>query len=110
MAIELAVKSNRIKIGQIILALVIGIVIGTLGGLRLATFQAQMAILAGPYSDNYEPALAAISEAKVKLQSGDTNVVKYLNSAQSEIEKAQQWSRRFLGRKGDQANDPESHR
>ena len=59
--------------------------------------QARVAVLSGPYSDNYGPALSAIADAKAKLQAGDTNVMEQLHTADVQIRAAQDWSRRFLG-------------
>ena len=92
------------KPAQIILGLLIGIVLGALGGCFLAREQARLAVIAGPDSDNYPPALAAIAEAKTKIQSGDTNVLDNLNEAQSQIFRAQQWTSRFLGQQDGVAN------
>ena len=85
------------KSRQIILAALIGFVLGALSGWYLATLRAQVAILSGPYSDNYGPAHSAITEAKAKLQTGDTNVFEQLSAAELQIEHAQRWTKRFLG-------------
>ncbi len=77
--------------------LVIVAIAGGLIGYLIAREQARVAVLSGPYSDNYEPALLAIGEAKAKLQAGDTNVFKNLNEAEIQIMQAQRWTRRFLG-------------
>jgi hypothetical protein len=90
---ELLSLAFTMKLGQIIL----GVLIGAVGGWLVAREQSRVALIGGPYSDNYQPALAAIAEAKSKIQSGDTNVVENLNVAQVQIEQAQQWTRRFLG-------------
>ena len=68
-----------------------------MGGWLCANHFTHVAMLSGPYSDNYAPALSAIAEARTKLQSGDTNVFSQLDAAQKHIEQAQQWTRRFLG-------------
>jgi hypothetical protein len=75
------------------------LVIGALVGWYLGRLQTRAAILSGPYSDNYGPALAAISEAKSKLQSGDTNLFEHLSAAEFQIKEAQEWSQRFLGQR-----------
>ena len=90
---------------KILVSFAIGVVIGAAGGYVLAWQKARAAVIGGPYSDNYPPALAAISEAKTKLQSGDTNVLENLNVAQEQIQQAQQWTTRFLGRQGHTAVD-----
>jgi hypothetical protein len=86
-------QSNR----RTFAGLVIGVAIGAVGGWFVASLRARVAMLSGPYSDNYGPALAAIAEAKAKLQAGDTNVAEQLKAAEAEIRAAQDWSRRFLG-------------
>jgi hypothetical protein len=85
------------RLRGIILALLVGSVVGGLGGFFIGREQARVAVLSGPYSDNYKPALTAIAEAKAKLQAGDTNVIEQLTAAQGKIEQAQQWTRGFLG-------------
>ncbi len=85
------------KPAPIIIALLLGILIGALGGLFYARAHARAAVIGGPDSDNYPPALAAIAEAKAKLLAGDKNVIEHLDEAESEIKQAQEWTRRFLG-------------
>ena len=85
------------KRAHIIIGLVIGIMIGTLGGWFLARERARAAIIGGPDSDNYPPALAAIAEARARLLAGDANVLKHLSEAEAQIRQAQQWTRKFLG-------------
>jgi hypothetical protein len=103
------------KLAQILLGCSLGFVLGAWGGYRFAALRAETALIAGPASDNYPPALAAISEAKAKLASGDTNVIEQLQAAQNQIEKAQEWTRRFLGQpeggaNGSQPFGPETNR
>ncbi len=86
------------------LGVVVGLLLGALGGYFVAREQARVALIGGPYSDNYQPALAAIAEAQAKIRSGDTNVLESLNVAQDQIEQAQQWTRRFLGQPDGAAN------
>lgn len=76
--------------------LLVGLAIGAAGGWFVARQQARVAVLSGPYSDNYGPALSAIAEAKTKLQAGDTNVMEQFQRADAQIRAAQDWSRRFL--------------
>lgn len=85
----------------IIIALVVGLAVGFWAGSYLAGQRARGAILSGPYSDNYGPALSAIADAKAKLHAGDTNVMEQLQTAETQITAAQEWSRRFLGRTHD---------
>jgi len=89
------------KLGQLILGAVLGLLLGfflgALVGGVVAREKARAVLLSGPSSDNYPPALAAIAEAKSKIQSGDTNVLEHLNDAQRQIEQAQKWSERFCG-------------
>lgn len=87
----------RMKPSQIMIGLMIGIVLGTMGGWLLAREQARAAIIGGPDSDNYPQALVAIAEARAKVQVGDTNVLMHLDEAEAEIRQAQQWTRRFIG-------------
>ncbi len=87
-----------------LLGLVLSAIIGAVVGSYVAREQTRAALIAGPYSDNYPPALAAIAEAKARIQSGGTNVLDNLNVAQDQIEQAQQWTRRFLGQKDVAAN------
>ena len=81
--------------------LLVGVVIGAAGGWFIASRQARLAVLSGPYSDNYGPALSAIADAKAKLHAGDTNVIEQLETADAQIRAAQEWSRRFLGQTHD---------
>lgn len=81
------------KSARTIVALLIGLVLGTF----VAGHWARVAVLSGPYSDNYGPARTEIAHAVAKLKAGDTNVIEHLTAADAEIERAQQWSRRFLG-------------
>ena len=82
---------------RIVVAFLAGSTLGGVGGWLLAAQQAKVAVLAGPYSDNYRPALTAIAEAQAKLQTGNTNVIEQLQAAEAQIRSAQDWSRRFLG-------------
>lgn len=81
--------------------LLIGVVIGAAGGWFVARQQARVAVLSGPYSDNYGPARSAIADAKAKLQAGDTNVTQQLQEVDTQIRAAESWSRRFLGNTDD---------
>ena len=96
--------ATSMKPSQIIFGLLIGILLGGPAGYLLAREQARAAIVAGPDSDNYPPALAAILEAKERIRSGDTNVIGYLDVAQSQIEQARLWTRRFIGQQHGSAN------
>jgi len=86
------------KPAQIIIALIVGFVLGLFVGSFIARERARTALLAGPDSDNYPQARAQLAEAMEKLRSGNTNVMENLAAADAEIEKAQQWTKRFLGR------------
>jgi hypothetical protein len=79
----------------------LGLVLGWFAGSFNAKQGARVAVLSGPYSDNYGPALSAIADAKAKLQAGDTNVMEQLQTADAQIRAAQDWSRRFLGQTHD---------
>ena len=68
-------------------------------GHSTATEYARVSIISGPYSDDYEPALAAIEEAKKKVQKGDPGVLNELEQAEHHLQKAQSWTRVYLGRK-----------
>jgi hypothetical protein len=96
---------------KIMLWLLAVVIAGAMGfAVGCYTGQARMALTAGPYSDNYPPALAAIAEAKVKIQSGNTNVLENLNVAQDQIEQAQHWTRQLLGQQDGAANrTPPAH-
>lgn len=78
-------------------ALFIGLVIGAVGGWFVSWKQTQLAVLAGPFSDNYGTALNALAEAKAKLKSGDTDVIEHLEVAKKQLQAAQSWSARFIG-------------
>ena len=82
-----------------IISLVVGLAVGFWAGSFLAREQARNAFLAGPYSDNFIPAHAELEQAMTKLRSGDTNIIDHLKAADGQIEKAQQWSERFIGLK-----------
>ena len=75
--------------------ILIGVLIGLICGYSLSSLRARRAIIEGPASENYPPALSAIADAKSKLAAGDTNVIQLLHEAESQIERARQWSRRF---------------
>ena len=68
-------------------------------GHSTATEYARVSIISGPYSDGYEPALQAIEEAKKKVQKGDAAVLGELEQAELHLQKAQSWTRVYLGRK-----------
>ena len=85
------------KPGQIMLGFAVGVILGGLGGCFFEREQTRGALIGGPYSDDYLPALAAIDEAKAKIQSGDTNVMQQLETIRTGIEHAQRWTVRFLG-------------
>ena len=85
------------KLAQIILSLVLGVVLGAVAGSFLARERARVAILSGPYSDNYGPARAELAKATEKLRFGNTNVLEHITAADAQIEKAQNWARRFVG-------------
>jgi len=88
---------ETMKSTPIILSLLIGLFIGAAGGSFWVKSSARLAVLSGPYSDNYEPALRAIASAKAKLIAGDRDVIEELNEAEMNIQQAQKWSRRFQG-------------
>jgi uncharacterized membrane protein len=77
--------------------LLVGIAIGVGGVWFVVRQQGRIAVLSGPYSDNYGPALSAIADAKAKLHAGDTNIIEQLQTAEIQIRAAQDWSKRFLG-------------
>lgn len=81
------------KPGQVMVGLLIGASLGFIAGWLLARGQARLAVISGPYSDNYGPVIIAIAEAREKLQSGDMNVVQHLGAAQAQIEQAPQWTK-----------------
>jgi hypothetical protein len=68
-------------------------------GHSTATEYARVSIISGPYSDDYGPALQAIEEAKKKVQKGDAGVLNELEEAEHHLQKAQNWTRVYLGRK-----------
>ena len=72
-----------------------GVLLGAIGGWAVSDFRSRIAVIEGPASEHYPPALAAIANAKSKLAAGDTNVMELLGEAESQIERARQWSRRF---------------
>jgi hypothetical protein len=86
------------KPARIIVALIIGVVLGWFAGSFIARERARVAVIAGPDSDNYRQARSELADALEKLRSGNTNVIGHLTAADAQIEKAQQWTRRFLGR------------
>ena len=83
---------------RIIVTFLLGLILGWLGGSFLANQRARIAVLSGPYSDNYGPARVEIAQAMDKLRAGNTNVIEHLAAADAQIEKAQQWAKRFLER------------
>lgn len=76
--------------------LVVAIVVSFMAGYSLATSKARIAVLCGPYSDNFEPALAEIAAAKAKLAKGDTNVTKELDVVEGQLRRAKAWSEKFM--------------
>lgn len=78
------------------IAIIILFLTGLGAGWFIEAQRARVAVLSGPYSDNYGPALTAIADAKARLQAGDTNVMTQLQTAETNIQAAQTWSRRFL--------------
>jgi hypothetical protein len=66
-------------------SLVVGLAICAAGGWFIARGQASYAILMGPYSDNYGPALSAIEDCKAKLRAGDTDIKEQLQTAESHL-------------------------
>ena len=82
---------------QLLIAFVVGIALGGFGGSFLASQRARAAVLSGPYSDNYGPARSEITEAIAKLRAGNSSVIEHLTVADAQIERAQQWTKRFLG-------------
>jgi len=58
--------------------------------------------LCGPYSDNYRPALEAISEAKEAK--GDSDIMRELDQSQRHIEHARNRARKFMGQKDGRVN------
>jgi hypothetical protein len=68
-------------------------------GHSTATEYARVSIISGPYSDDYGPALQAIEEARKKIQKGDSGVLSDLQQAEYHLQKAQSWTRVYLGRK-----------
>ena len=87
---------SRMKPAAII-ALVLGLAVGFKAGSLLERQRARGAILSGPYSDNFIPALSAITNAKAKVDGGDSNVLEQLQIAETQIRAAVTWSRRFFG-------------
>ena len=55
--------------------------------------------MAGPSSDNYGPALRAISAAREKLRGDDQEARAELDKAQAQIEQAQRWTKTFLAKR-----------
>jgi hypothetical protein len=82
-----------------VLGLIVAVLLAYQVGYQMAWGQARGAILAGPSSDNYGPALSAISAAREKLRGDDKEVRAELDKAQAEIEQAQHWTDRFLAKK-----------
>ena len=86
------------------IGILFGVVLGALVGWLLARQQARAAVMSGPFSDNYGPALSAIAEARAVIGTGDVNILKHLDTARVEIERAQKWTERFLGQPASAAN------
>lgn len=53
------------------------------------------AVLSGPYSDDYGPALRLVSQAKAKIATGDSSISQELDGIENHIERAQNWAYRF---------------
>jgi hypothetical protein len=76
---------------------VVGLVAGVTIGALAARFNARLAVLSGPYSDDYAPARTAIARATERLRTGDTNVFEDLQTADTHLSNAQRWANRFMG-------------
>ena len=66
-------------------------------GHRMAAWQARMAVVCGPYSDDYGPALEALDTAKAKLARGEVNVIQELDQAALHVKNARTWAEKFIG-------------
>ena len=75
------------------------LLVGAFIGGFVAKMQSRAAVLSGPYSDNFGPALRAIADAETKLHSGNTNVFAELDTVQTQIKQAEAWTKQFLGQK-----------
>ena len=82
-----------------VLGLIVAILLAYQVGYRMAWSQARGAIMAGPSSDNYGPALSAISAAREKLRGDDQEARAELDKAQAQIEQAQRWTDTFLAKR-----------
>jgi hypothetical protein len=83
----------------VVFGLIAAILLAYQVGYQMAWSQARGAILAGPSSDNYGPALRAISAAREKLHGDDQEARVELDKAQAQIEQAQRWTDKFLAKR-----------
>jgi hypothetical protein len=93
----------RIKPTRTLITLLVGLGIGAASGYFLGSQRARVAVLSGPYSDNYGPARTEMAHALTKLGAGDTNVIEHLRTADAQIKQAQEWTRRYVGQENDKA-------
>ncbi|WP_309720478.1 hypothetical protein [Armatimonas sp.] len=82
-----------------VLGLIVAILLAYQAGYQMAWSQARGAIMAGPSSDNYGPALRAISAAREKLRGDDQEARAELDKAQAQIEQAQRCTKTFLAKR-----------
>ncbi len=80
----------------LLIGIAVGIALGASGGWFLARRADRGAVLCGPYSDNYGPALAAIARAREALPPGDGKAAAELDEAEAQIRSAQAWARGFI--------------
>ena len=92
------------KLARTLIMVLLALVVAFMAGSFSARERARIGVLSGPLSDNYDPALEAIANARAKLRAGDTNILEQLQIAESHIKAAQKWSIHFLGQR--ETNSP----
>lgn len=93
-----------VKVFLVCLGFLVAFGFGFWAGTLVGGARTRAAVLAGPLSDNYDPALTAIQSARTKLNSGDTNLFEHLDEAEAQIRNAQNWAKDFIGEQAGAAN------
>jgi hypothetical protein len=86
-----------VKVFLVCLGFLVAFVLGFWAGSLVGGARIRATVLAGPLSDNYDPALTAIQSARTKLKSGDSNIFEHLDEAEAQIRNAQNWAEHFIG-------------
>ena len=84
-----------------VITTVVAFTLGLAIGWFVAYERAQVAILSGPYSDHYDPAISDLEKAMAALDGEDAEVREHIESAQEHIVASRDWARHYLGNDAD---------